>query len=85
MKDVQQKTKIFNLIKCNAKMTKDYNNLPLSLFNILQFVSHDLSQSPRLHRKSMQLNSNEQISVDNSTCVIHEFGFRILDFTHVES
>jgi hypothetical protein len=65
-------------------MTKDYNNSPLSLFNILQFVSRDLSQFPKPHPKSMKLNSNEQISVSNSTCATHEFGFQILDFIHVE-
>ncbi len=74
MKDVQQKTKILNLIECNAKLTKDYNNLPLSLFNILQFVSHDLSQFPKPYPKSMKLNNNEQISVNNNTCATHEFG-----------
>jgi hypothetical protein len=84
MKDVQQKTKILDLIECNAKMTKDYINVPLSLVNILQFVSHDLSHFPKPHPKSMKLNSNEQINVDNSTCATHEFAFRILDFIHVE-
>jgi hypothetical protein len=85
MKDVQQKTKIFNSIECNEKMTEDYNNLPLSLLNILQFIIHDLSQFPKPHPKSMKLNNNEQINVDNSTCAIHEFGFQIIYFIHVES
>lgn len=37
MRDTQQKAKIFESTKCNAKMTKDYKSLPMQLLDLKAF------------------------------------------------